>query len=149
MASSSPLSLFNDRPSVRTADANEAGAVLLLLVSLLFAALWTLFDLVSVAMLLMALSAGVALRAWHDRHPATEYVPDRPVTPPQINISAIAVGGDIGGALFVGAAVLTFIMGLPAMRVFAMAAIVGGVVAAVALMYRRLALPSDVSRRLS
>jgi len=76
MTSSSPLSLFSDRPSMHAATPYGGGAVLLLLVVLLFASLWTLFDLVSVAILVMALGMGAALRVWHDRHPTTAYTRD-------------------------------------------------------------------------
>jgi len=136
MTSSSPLSLFTDRPSMHAAAPNGGGAVLLLLVGLLFASLWTLFDLVSLATLLMALCVGAALRAWHDRHPATAYTrrDDRFVLP-QINISAVPVGGDVGGVLFVGAALLAFIIGLPAMRTFAVASMTCSLIAAAALVF--------------
>lgn len=139
MTSSSPLSLFTDRPSMHAAAPNGGGAVLLLLVGLLFASLWTLFDLVSLATLLMALGVGAALRVWHDRHPATEYTTRRDdgFVLPQINISAVPVGGDVGGVLFVGAALLTFIIGLPAMRTFAVASMLCSLLSAAALVFWR------------
>ena len=138
MTSSSPLSLFTDRPSMHAATPNGGGAVLLLLVGLLFASLWTLFDLASLASLLMALCVGAALRIWHNRHPATEYSRrDERFTLPQINISAVPVGGDVGGVMFVGAALLTFIIGLPAMRTFAVASELCSLISAAVLVYCR------------
>ena len=137
MRSSSPLSLFTDRPSMHAAAPNGGGAVLLLLVGLLFASLWTLFGLVSLASLLMALCVGAVLRVWHDRHPATEYRRDRDdrFVLPQINISAVPVGGDVGGVLFVAAALLAFIIGLPVMRTFAVASLLCSLISAAVLVF--------------
>ena len=151
MTSSSPLSLFTDRPSMHAAAPTGGGAVLLLLVVLLFASLWTLFDLVSLATLLMALCVGASLRAWHDRHPATEYSRRRDdgLALPQINISAVPVGGDVGGVMFVGAALLTFIIGLPAMRTFAVASVLCSVIAAAVLVYCRRNMSPLVTRLVS
>ena len=137
MTSSSPLSLFSNRPSMHTATPYGGGAVLLLLVALLFASLWTLFDLVSVAILVLALCLGAALRIWHDRHPTTTYTRDRQFILPQINMSAIPVGGDAGGVLFACGALVTIIVGLPAMRWFAVASALCGVVSAAALVRYR------------
>ena len=150
MTSSSPLSLFTDRPSIHAATPS-GGAVLLLLVGLLFASLWTLFDLISLATLLMAVCVGAALRLWHDHHPTTEYSrgrDDRFVLP-QINIAAVPVGGDVGGLLFVGAALLTFIIGLPAMRTFAVASVLCSFVSAAVLVYCRRAVTTPVTRLVS
>jgi hypothetical protein len=148
-SSSSPLNLF-ERPSLNAAPPNGGGAVLLLLVAILFASLWTLFDILSVAVLLTALGVGAALRRWHDRHPATEYTGgeyrrERTVVLPQINISAVSVGGDVGGMLFASAALLAFIIGLPAMRTFAAASLVCGLVVAVALIFRHRTLAPGVT----
>ena len=151
MISSSPLSLFTDRPSMHAAAPNGGGAVLLLLVALLFASLWTLFDLVSLATLLMALGVGASLRVWHDRHPATEYSRGRDdrYLVPQINISAVPVGGDVGGLLFVGAAVLAFIIGIPAMRTFAAASMLCSLISAAVLVYCRRGVRPLVTRVVS
>ena len=151
MTSSSPLSLFTDRPSMHAATPNGGGAVLLLLVGLLFASLWTLFDLVSLASLVMAVCAGTALRVWHDHHPSTEYSRRRDdgFALPQINISAVPVGGDVGGVMFVGAALLTFIIGLPAMRAFAVASVFCSLVSAAVLVYCRRKMRPLVTRLVS
>jgi hypothetical protein len=151
MTSSSPLSLFTDRPSMHAAAPNGGGAVLLLLVGLLFASLWTLFDVISLATLLMAMCVGAVLRVWHDGHPATEYTRSRDdrFLLPQINISAVPVGADVGGLLFVGAALLTFIIGLPAMRTFAVASMLCSLISAAVLVYWRRAVTTPVTRLVS
>jgi len=55
-------------------------------------------------------------------------------TRPQINISKIAVGGGIAGAIFAIGSMLIFLTGLPTLRYFFAAAIVFG--CAVALLLR-------------
>ena len=138
MTSSSPLNLFTSRPSMTAAAPDGGGAVLLLLAVLLFACLWTLFDMASVAILVMAVGAGVTLRVWHDRHPTTEYARDTRFVLPQINLSAIPVGGDVGGMLFACGALIIMIVGLPAMRWFAVASMLCGLLSAAALvLYHR------------
>ena len=149
MTSSSPLNLFSNRPSMLAAAPDGGGSVLLLLVVLLFASLWTLLDLASVALLVMAVWAAAALRVWHDRHPTTEYTRDTRFVLPQINISAIPVGGDVGGMLFACGALIIMIVGLPALRWFAVASMLCGVLSAAALVrhHRRTLAHGSVSVR--
>jgi hypothetical protein len=107
--------------------------VLLFLAILLFGCLWTLIDVASVVIVAMALCAAAALRVWHDRHPTTEYTRETRFVLPQINISAIPVGGDVGGMLFACGALIVMIIGLPAMRWFAVASVLCGLLSAAAL----------------
>ena len=144
MTSVSPLNLFSNRPSLLAATSDGGGAVLLLLVVLLFACLWTLFDMASIAIPVMGVCAGVALRVWHDRHPTTEYTRATRFVLPQINISAIPVGDDVGGVLFACGALVIMIVGVPAMQWFAGASMLCALLWAAALIrYRRSALAND------
>jgi hypothetical protein len=144
MTSSSPLNLFGNRPSLHADAPEEGGLVLLFLAILLFGCLWTLIDVASVVIVAMALCAAAALRVWHDRHPTTEYTRDTGFVLPQINLSAIPVGGDVGGLLFTGGALITVLLGLPAMRWFAGASMLCGVLSAAMLVRHRRRAPSRV-----
>ena len=80
------------------------------------------------------LGLAVALRAWNDRRTTADagtwQINGRN---PVINISSVAIGGNAGGLLFVVASVLTVVLGVPALRVFILAAVAGGAALAVAL----------------
>jgi hypothetical protein len=69
------------------------------------------------------------LRRWNTRHPSelaqTSRKPDA-----EINLSSIPVAGDIGGLLFVVAAIITVLLGLPDLRWFVLASVVVGAVLA-------------------
>jgi len=56
---------------------------------------------------------------------------------PQINVSKIPVGGGIAGALFTVISVLIFLIGIPALRYFLLAAIVLGCGVAIILHFIR------------
>ena len=63
--------------------------------------------------------------------------------------SAVPVGGDVGGLLFVGAALLTFIIGLPAMRTFAIASVLCSLISAAVLVHWRREVTTPVTRLVS
>ena len=75
----------------------------------------------------------VAIHVWYSRHPsviATKNGERRP----EINLSSIPVGGNIGGLMFMAGSMAILVAGLPAWRWFFGAAVVGGVLTA-ALVY--------------
>jgi hypothetical protein len=75
----------------------------------------------------------IGIHAWYSRHPsiiATANGERRP----EINLSAIPVGGNIGGLIFVAGSMAILVSGLPMWRWFFGAAVVGGVLTA-ALVY--------------
>jgi hypothetical protein len=106
---------------------HSAGS-LLLLVPVLYAALaWMFLGFVT-----GSIAAGVllsfALASWNRRHP-TEVACTRRQTSgkdPEINISSVPVGGDIGGFFFVAASSAVALLGVPGLRVFVIAAVLVG-----------------------
>ena len=73
----------------------------------------------------MALAVG--LHAWNSRHPTAVACTRRIYSKdPEINISSVPVGGNIGGLFFVAASSLTILLGLPELRGFVLGAMIGG-----------------------
>lgn len=71
----------------------------------------------------------VIIHAWHRRHPTR--LPSRDTTRrPEINMSAIPVGGDVGGLLFVIGSIVVVVAGLPMLGWFLLGAVVTGTVVA-------------------
>lgn len=68
----------------------------------------------------------VAVHAWWRRHPSRVALPQRGRTP-EINLSSIPVGGDLGGLIFVVGSVLIVTAGIPMVRWFLVGVIAGGV----------------------
>ncbi|MEQ1757217.1 MAG: hypothetical protein ABL986_02785 [Vicinamibacterales bacterium] len=99
----------------------SGGFLVALLLPLLFASLWPMFG----AFISGAAVAGIAftfvIRAWNDRHPATLARRHAAGKEPEINLSGIPVGGDVGGFLFVVASVV-MMLGLPSLRGFVIGA---------------------------
>ena len=86
----------------------------------------------------------VAIHRWNSRHPLAVAIPAALMTPrgphllrphlfPEINMSAIPVGGDVGGMLFVLGSMLVVLTGLPIVRLFLLVAVVLGGLCAWAL----------------
>jgi len=75
----------------------------------------------------------VAIHTWYSRHPSIIATPNGERRP-EINLSAIPVGGNIGGLMFVAGSMAILVSGLPMWRWFFGAAVVGGVLTA-ALVY--------------
>ena len=107
----------------------RGGSSLALLAVLLFAAVWPMFGVFVGGALAAGLALAVGLRAWNSQHPAA-VARSRQIygKDPEINLSAIPVGGDIGGFFFVLASSLTVLLGMPELRWFVVAAVAGGVV---------------------
>jgi hypothetical protein len=101
---------------------------LALLALLLFAAVWPIFGVFVVGAIAAGLALAFALRAWNNQHP-TAVARTRQIygKDPEINLSAIPVGGNIGGFFFVLASSLTVLLGLPELRWFVLGAMTGGV----------------------
>jgi hypothetical protein len=83
---------------------------------------WTITALVG------GLVVALVLHAWHARHPLLIVPPaDADGTRrPEINLSRIVVGGNIGGLIFMAGSMAILVAGLPAWRWFFLLAVVGG-----------------------
>jgi len=106
----------------------RGGSSLALLAPLLFAAVWPIFGVFVGGAMVAGVALAVVLRAWNSQHP-TAVARSRQIygKDPEINLSAIPVGGNIGGFFFVLASSLTVLLGLPELRWFVFGAVVGGV----------------------
>jgi hypothetical protein len=123
------------------------GGMLILLTVVLFATSWPFFAWFMAVTVATGAGLAIALRRWHDRHPAAVANGDRLDKRPEINLSAIPVGGNVGGLIFAAGSVLIVILGLPELRWFLTAAIVSGLITAGALMAWRRREPSDIRPR--
>jgi hypothetical protein len=106
----------------------RGGGSLALLAVLLFAAMWPIFGVFVAAAIAAGLMLAIGLRFWNSQHP-TAVARTRQIygKDPEINLSAIPVGGNIGGFFFVLASSLTVLLGLPELRWFVVGAVTGGV----------------------
>jgi len=105
----------------------SGGSSLALLAPLLFAAVWPIFGLFTVGAVLAGMALAVGLRVWNSQHPTAVACTRRgSARDPEINLSSIPVGGNIGGFFFVLASCLTILLGLPEWRGFVLGAVVGG-----------------------
>ena len=127
----------------------RGGSSLALLALLLFAAVWPIFGVFVAGAIAAGLALAVALRAWNNQHP-TAVARSRQIygKDPEINLSAIPVGGNIGGFFFVLASSLTVLLGLPELRWFVFGAVVGGVALAWGLVVWHRSHPNSPSRRI-
>ncbi len=118
------------------ATSRPDGVLLVLLAALLLRAMWPFFGGFIIGTLAFGLLLSIVMRRWHDRHPATAYVSGRaPSKFPEINFSALPIGGDLGGLLVTAGCVALLLVGLPALRWYfaaAMICAVGGAMALVA-----------------
>ena len=87
---------------------------------------WTIAPAVASGMVAMA------VHSWWRRHPSQIALPDHQRRP-EINLSSIPVGGDVGGLIFVVGSVLIVTAGIPMVRWFLIGVVVGGVGLAMAL----------------
>jgi hypothetical protein len=75
----------------------------------------------------------VAIHFWYSRHPSLVATPNGE-RQPEINLSSIPVGGNVGGLMFTAGSMAILVSGLPAWRWFFAVAVVGGILSA-ALVY--------------
>ena len=126
----------------------RGGGSLALLAALLFAAMWPLFGVFVSGAIAAGLALAIVLRAWNNQHP-TAVARTRQIygKDPEINLSAIPVGGNIGGFFFVLASSLTVLLGLPELRGFVVGTVVGGAALAFGLFaWHRAHMTSPVRR---
>jgi hypothetical protein len=105
----------------------NGGFLVAFLAPLLFAGMWPTFGVFTVSAVVAGFVLAFGLAVWNDRHPTAVACTRRVAsTDPEINLSAIHVGGNIGGFFFVLASSLTVLLGLPELRGFVFGAVVGG-----------------------
>lgn len=124
-----PVAFWNWPPESRGTPAfpevTERIAATLIVVTVLFAigyaaGVWALV----LAMTGHAVIA-VAVHYWQGRHPSHVAVPYR-AQRPEINISAIRIGGDFAGVLYVVGSIMSGMIGLPMTRWFVLGVLTAG-----------------------
>jgi hypothetical protein len=124
------------------------GGMLILLTVVLFATSWSFFAWFIAVAVATGVGLAIVLRRWHDTHPATLAPRDHlDGKRPEINLSAIPVGGNVGGLIFAAGSVLIVILGLPELRWFLTAALGSGLIAGGVLTAWRRREPSDIRPR--
>jgi hypothetical protein len=111
--------------------------LLLALTTILLVSTWPFFWGFTALSIAGGISLGLGLRWWHARHPVSisRTTKDRA---PDINMSAIHVGGDWGGLVFVAGCVGILVVSLPPLRWFvALSLILAGVLAASVIKWRQ------------
>jgi len=106
---------------------HSAGS-LLLLVPVLYLGLSWLFAGFVAGSIVAGILMSFAIGSWNRRHPSivARARRDTNLKDPEINISAVPVGGDIGGFFFVVASSAVALLGVPGLRVFVISAAVAG-----------------------
>ena len=100
---------------------------LALLSPILYAGVAPIFGPFVAGAIVAGMALAVGLHAWNSRHPTAVACTRRIYSKdPEINISSVPVGGNIGGLLFVAASSLTILLGLPELRGFVLGTVVGG-----------------------
>ncbi len=110
---------------------HSAGSLLLLVPVLFLAMSWMFGAFVAGAVVAGAMLSFV-LGWWNRHHPAAVACTRRgpAARDPEINLSSIPVGGDIGGFCFVAASSAVVLLGVPGLRAFVAAAVVAGMLLA-------------------
>jgi hypothetical protein len=127
-----------------------ANGLVVFVVALLWAS-WPMFGRFIAAAVIGGALVALALRRWYTRHPSTVASDRRLASRPsaEINLSSIPVAGDIGGLFFVVGAVMTVLLGVPAVRWFILGSIAGGCVLAVGVFAWRSSHPSEQASSIS
>jgi hypothetical protein len=140
------LRRWNDRHSGLRGAADP---VMWVQAAVLFAVLLPAFGWFIAAAILSGVIAAIVLQRWNARHPSA-FAPIEPMTPmaeARINMSAIPVGGDVGGLIFVVGSLVIVVLGLPDVRWFVLGSMASGAALAASLfVWRRLAPPSSHER---
>ena len=97
--------------------------LLAFLIVTLFGATYPFFGLFTAMTVAAGVGTAIWLRSWHNRHPAVLARRNGNGRRPEINISAIHVGGDVGGLLFAAGCVAIVLIGMPGIRVFLVASL--------------------------
>ena len=94
-------------------EPRRSGAGFLILLGVVLgAAVWPFFQFFIAATLVVGAAAAVTMRRWHNGHPSV--LPSRSSTRrPEINLSAIPVGGDAAGLIFAVGSVIVVLLGVP------------------------------------
>jgi hypothetical protein len=110
---------------------HSAGS-LLLLVPILYLGLSWLFTGFVAGSIAGGILMSFAIASWNQRHPTVVARACRDATSrdPEINISSVPVGGDIGGFFFVVASSAVALLGVPGLRLFVIGAAVMGLLVA-------------------
>ena len=89
---------------------------------------WTVLTVIG------GLTFAIVIHRWNSRHPSQIVSPELDVAKrPEINLSAIPVGGNIGGLMFMAGSLAILVAGLPKWRWFFAVAVAGGFLTAAAL----------------
>ena len=139
-----------ERPAVAVLPDRRGTGFLVLLVALLVASSWLFFKHFIVATAVAGVVAAAVMRQWNTRHPSIlpEARPEAGRTRvPEINLSAIPVGGDAAGLLFASGAIAVVILGVPDLAWYFLAALGSGLLLAGALFAARSAQPGQPLRR--
>lgn len=140
------VTLFGYSTAARAA--RDGGTALLFLSVLLLIACWPFFDRFLIAAVASGTVLSVAMRSWYDQHPATVSTRHLPLAPrPQLSVSAIHIGGDLGGLIFTVGSVLTIVLTVPTLRIFLFASTVCSVGIAAGMVAWRKAHPAWTMRR--
>jgi len=102
-------------------------------------ALWPFLGGFIGAAIIAGVVSSVGLRRWYDRHPSIRYA-SSPLEArrPEINLSAVPIGGDFGGLLVMAGCVVLVLMGLPSLGwYFARSMLCAAGVAAALIFWRR------------
>ena len=123
-----------------TEPRRSGAGFLILLGVVLGAAVWPFFDLFIVAAITVGLGAAVTMRRWNTGHPSRLPNPSS-TRRPEINLSAIPVGGDAAGLIFAVGSVVVVLVGVPGMTWYFVSALGCATIFAFALSAWRLAQP--------
>ena len=114
-------------PLTRTLFGLNGASSLALLAPIFYLGVSPMFGPFVAGAVVAGMALAVALNSWNSKHPTAVACTRRIYSKdPEINISSVPVGGNIGGLFFVAASTLTILLGLPELRWFVVGAVVAG-----------------------